>query len=352
MRPEDFIAHLPMPALVVGPDRQIAGANTAFRARFGDFPPGRHYMNVLRQPALVEAIEAALDAGRPATRLRLSLHDRPREEVYRASVSPLGAEAGPGQGGGVLVVLEDITPFEEARRARRDFVANVSHELRTPLTALTGFIEALRGPARDDPEARARFLDTMEREAGRMSRLISDLLSLARVEQDERRRPDTPLAIAPLLDEVAATLAPQARAGGVELVVLTPPRPLPQVPGDADQLRQVFLNLVENAIKYGGAGEGENAGQVTIEAGTDLTGVPEGFVGIAVSDQGPGIAAHHLGRLTERFYRVDDHRSRNMGGTGLGLAIVKHILNRHRGRLRITSQPGRGSRFLVLLPRA
>ncbi len=348
MRPEDFITHLPMPALVVAPDRRIAGANAAFRARFGDFPPGRHYMNVLRQPALVDALEAALEHGRPA-RLRLSLHDRPREELYRASVSPLGGEANPGQGG-ALVVLEDITPFEEARRARRDFVANVSHELRTPLTALTGFIEALRGPARDDPEARARFLDIMEREAGRMSRLISDLLSLARFEQDERRRPDTPLAIAPLLDEVAATLAPQARAGGVELRVLTPPRPLPQVPGDADQLRQVFLNLVENAIKYGGAGEGEKGGQVTIEAGTDLAGVPEGFVGIAVSDQGPGIAAHHLGRLTERFYRVDDQRSRNMGGTGLGLAIVKHILNRHRGRLRIASIPGKGSTFTVLLP--
>jgi two-component system phosphate regulon sensor histidine kinase PhoR len=217
-------------------------------------------------------------------------------------------------------------------------VANVSHELRTPLTALLGFIETLRGAARDDAVARERFLGVMEREAARMNRLVSDLLQLSRVEAAERVRPADPVDLAQVLAMTLTAVRPLAEAAGVELVFDAPGSLV--VPGDADQLTQVFQNLIENAVKYGGAGK-----RVTITLSQGDRGAE-----VAVRDLGEGIAAIHIPRLTERFYRVDSHRSREKGGTGLGLAIVKHIVNRHRGRLVIDSSEGKGSTFTVILP--
>ncbi|RMD88657.1 MAG: two-component sensor histidine kinase, partial [Alphaproteobacteria bacterium] len=251
----------------------------------------------------------------------------------------------PLEGGqGVLVAAEDVSHLSDVAQQRRDFVANVSHELRTPLTALLGFIETLQGPARDDPAARARFLATMAREAERMNRLVCDLLSLSRVEAEERIRPTDPVDLAAVLGEVRAALAPAAEEAGATLDLALPEGRV-TVPGDADQLMQVFLNLVENAIRYGG-----RRVEVIMHPPAPEPMLRGEAVCVEVIDNGEGIAPEHVPRLTERFYRVDSHRSREMGGTGLGLAIVKHIVSRHRGRLRIASKPGEGSRFSVYLP--
>jgi two-component system phosphate regulon sensor histidine kinase PhoR len=227
---------------------------------------------------------------------------------------------------------------------RRDFVANVSHELRTPLTALLGFIETLQGAARNDPAARERFLGIMAAEAGRMNRLVADLLHLSRVESEERIRPQDSTDIAGLIRSVAATMKSMAEAGRVT-IRLVGVQSEQMVRADRDQMTQVLTNLIENAVKYGSPPGAEVLVDLRSEMG------PRGpQLRLLVQDQGEGIDEIHLPRLTERFYRVDGHRSREKGGTGLGLAIVKHIVNRHRGRLVIASEKGKGSRFEVVLP--
>jgi two-component system phosphate regulon sensor histidine kinase PhoR len=188
----------------------------------------------------------------------------------------------------------------------------------------------------------------MEREAGRMIRLVNDLLSLSRVEAEERRRPVKAVDILALLRTALVTQQEAAKAGGIALT-LTADSDVVNLPGDADQLTQVFHNLLENAMKYGGSGKEVTVRVSEIEREPVLKGPA---VQVEVVDRGEGIDPLHLPRLTERFYRVDTHRSREQGGTGLGLAIVKHIVNRHRGRLRIDSELGKGSRFIVILPKS
>ena len=243
----------------------------------------------------------------------------------------------------LLVDLQDVTALIRSEQMRVDFVANVSHELRTPLTSLTGFIETLRGPAKDDADAREKFLAIMQEQSERMFRLINDLLSLSRIELDEHSRPTDPVDLGEVLDGVRSMLAMKAEAKEMDLTLTLPEEVPPIVRGDADQLTQVFLNLVDNAIKYGGKGT-EVAVRVRARDSRRLA--------IDVQDHGAGIPAEHIPRLTERFYRVDAARSRALGGTGLGLAIVKHIVNRHRGRLSISSREGEGSCFTVILPLA
>ena len=210
--------------------------------------------------------------------------------------------------------------------------------MRTPLTSLVGFIETLRGPAKDDTEAQARFLDLMETQSTRMTRIVNDLLSLSRIEMNEHTRPNDAVDLRQTIATVADLLAPQSRARDVtiELALDALDRP---VVGQAEELTQLFQNLIENAIKYGRAGSA-----VRVEAT-----VRDGVASVSVIDQGEGIPREHVSRLTERFYRVDTARSRELGGTGLGLAIVKHIANRHRGELTIQSEPGVGSTFSVTL---
>jgi two-component system phosphate regulon sensor histidine kinase PhoR len=227
---------------------------------------------------------------------------------------------------------------------RTDFVANASHELRTPLSSIKGFIETLQTSAKDDPEARARFLGIMLAQAERMQRLVDDLLSLSRIELEEHIAPQERQALGALALEVTEALAPMAEERRTELrAEIEPPGPI--VRGDRDQLAQALGNLVENALKYGGGAP------VRVSLERDEAERP-GMIGLSVRDSGEGIAREHLPRLTERFYRVSVKRSRDQGGTGLGLAIVKHILSRHRGELEIESAPGEGSRFTLWLPRA
>ena len=257
----------------------------------------------------------------------------PMNRNYSALVEPLGKQ-------GALIVLHDLTPVRMGERMRADFVANVSHELRTPLSSLLGFVETLRGPARDDKDAQDKFLTIMHEQAERMSRLIEDLLSLSRIEMDEHTRPRGQVDLRHVLGNVKDMLSIKsaARHMRVELDIPDWVRP---IPGDADQLTQIFQNLIDNALKYGRENTAVEV-SVTRPSERELT--------VTVTDHGEGIAPQHLPRLTERFYRVDAARSRQLGGTGLGLAIVKHIVNRHRGHLTVDSRLGEGSRFSVTLP--
>ena len=334
------VERLPDPLLVLDARRAVLRANAAATAAFG-----AELGAVLRHPGLRAAIERAFASGAVET-ADLSLPVPVPREV-RGTVVPLDPPL--ADGGQALVVLSDRTRERAVERMRADFVANASHELRTPLASVIGFIETLRGPAADDPPAQARFLGIMAEQAARMARLIDDLLSLSRIELAEHEAPSEPVALAPLLARVAAGFEP--RLAGTTLDV-TCPETLPPVAGDADQLAQVVQNLLENALKYGAWPD--RPARVALSAapaeGGDWPARPG--VEIAVRDEGPGIARVHLPRLTERFYRVDAGRSRAAGGTGLGLAIVKHIVNRHRGALRIESDEGAGTTVRVWLPTA
>lgn len=343
-----LIEALPDPALLVSAERRILLANAAARDLFGAPLVGALANACLRQPEAAAALDRALnalDSDAPAQpqEARLLQTTPTRESVLRVTAMPLGPQAGFAA---VLVSLRDISHVEEAEQQRRDFVANVSHEMRSPLTVLAGFIETLKGPAKGDPAATAQFLDIMEREAQRMTRLVADLLSLSRVEGEEKVRPRALVSLSEVLRATLAALRPQIDDAGLVVNFRDLPE-APPIPGDRDQLVQVFHNLVENALKYGASG---GRIDVTLERVEQLPGVNGPVLKACVRDHGDGIDALHLPRLTERFYRVDGHRSRAMGGTGLGLAIVKHIVNRHRGRLSIRSTRGEGSTFCIALP--
>ena len=339
-----LLAAVPIPLVMIGPDERIAEMNAPAKGLFRTDGAGRHHVTVLRQPELLDAIEAALRTDRSGEARYLAPSEA-NESTYRVSVAPIALSEGPG----VLVSFLDVTDLERAGRMRRDFVANVSHELKTPLTALIGFIETLRGPAKDDPEARERFLAIMQREAERMDRLVADLLSLSRVESVERQRPTDPVAIDELVASTVSALRPMAGSAGVTLRVEGETGARMVVPGDPDQLTQVFANLIENAIKYGGSG---GIVEVRLAYSARELAMRGPAIRVDVVDHGEGFDPIHIPRLTERFYRVDTHRSRGQGGTGLGLAIAKHIVNRHRGRFRIESELGQGARFTVVLPAA
>ena len=246
----------------------------------------------------------------------------------------------------MLMTFHDQTPLRRVEEMRADFVANASHELRTPLAALSGFIDTLQGPAKEDAKARERFLGIMHTQATRMARLIDDLLSLSRVELSAHVRPDTLVDIVPIIRQVVDGLEPLARERQVEIDIDLPEAPV-SIAGDREELLRLFENLVENALKYGASG---GKVIVSLTSATSGEGAPE--VRVMVRDFGPGIAPEHLPRLTERFYRVDVGDSRAQGGTGLGLSLVKHIVNRHRGRLLIESVPKNGATFTACFPPA
>jgi two-component system, OmpR family, phosphate regulon sensor histidine kinase PhoR len=331
---------LPDPLLVLGTDHRLRRANSAARREFGP-----EAAPVLRHPTLRAALDSVRVGGPPQSAELLLPVPVPRE--WQATVTAL--DPPPDGDDRFVVVLADRTRERAVERTRADFVANASHELRTPLASLIGFIETLRGPAEGDPAAARRFLGIMAEQAARMERLIADLLSLSRIELQEHQRPEQPVDLADLVARIAAELEPQFRACGAALH-LDVAADLPHVPGDADQLAQVLQNLVENALRYGR----QDGGTIRISAhpAAPAAGWPQRpGVALAVSDDGPGIPREHIPRLTERFYRADRGRSRAAGGTGLGLAIVKHIVNRHRGQLRIQSREGAGTTVTIRLPR-
>ncbi|MBU6497954.1 MAG: two-component sensor histidine kinase [Rhodospirillales bacterium] len=334
---EAIIERLPDPLLVLGPDRAVLRANAAARAAFG-----ADIAAVLRHPDLRAAIEAAWrHRGSEVAEIDLPVPVARAVQAMAIYLDPALAD-----GGQALLVLSDRTRERAVERMRADFVANASHELRTPLASLIGFIATLRGPAADDPPAQQRFLAIMDEQAERMNRLIDDLLSLSRIELVEHQAPSEPVDVAALAERIAAGFEPRiaARRQRLELAIAGD---LGTIPADADQLAQVLGNLLDNAIKYG-RDEGVVRLSVAAAAGGRWPARPG--VTLAVTDDGPGIPRAHVPRLTERFYRVDQGRSRAAGGTGLGLAIVKHIVNHHRGQLAIDSDAGSGASFTVWLP--
>jgi two-component system phosphate regulon sensor histidine kinase PhoR len=338
---ESILERLPDPLIVLGPDRAVRRANAAARAAFGT-----EMAAVLRHPDLRHAIDRALAAGDdPRTQTAQVSVPVPVPREVQATVVSLNSPLAGGRG--ALVVLSDRTRERAVERMRADFVANASHELRTPLASLIGFIDTLRGPAADDPPAQARFLNIMAEQAGRMNRLIDDLLSLSRIELTEHQMPAEDVSLAALIERMLKAFELRLKERRITLDLWMAPD-VPRVTGDPDQLEQVVQNLLDNAVKYGREGGLIRVGLETVPPGGKFPARP-GVI-MSVADDGAGIPRRHLPRLTERFYRVDTGRSRAVGGTGLGLAIVKHVVNRHRGQLLIESEEGRGTQFTVWLP--
>ena len=335
---DDMIASLPDAAIVLDSDTRVIAFNSAARVIAPALARGAVASLALRVPEVVEAVRDVAATREPRS---VEFSQRvPIDRWFVAHVRSLGAASS----GMLLLVFHDLTPVHRAEIMRADFIANASHELRTPLAALSGFIDTLLGPARDDADARARFLAIMKTQATRMARLIDDLLSLSRVELTEHMHPETPVDLFPIVRQVVDGLQTLAQDRNVEIRVAQPSDGV-MVAGDRDELTRVFENLVENALKYGANGK-------RVDIGFSDAVSPDGAVEtlVTVHDYGPGIAAEHIPRLTERFYRVDVSQSRAEGGTGLGLALVKHILNRHRGKLVIESEAGQGATFTVRLP--
>ena len=337
---------LPDPLIAVDRQRRIVRANMAAAALLGPVGAERDLSTALRYPQLLSAVDALLETGADGnfsgadqSAVELVLAGPPEIDIV-AHLRRLPRAA--ADGSLALIVLHDTTAQRRAERMRADFVANASHELKTPIAGLAGFIETLRGPARDDVAARDRFLGIMAEQADRMRRLVDDLLMLSRIEQHEHARPDREIDLESVLRGVLDLLQLKASSRGVA-IELSVAAGLARAVGDYDELTIVFQNLIDNALKYA---KPSTVVRVTAEP------AEPGRIAVAVSDEGDGIPAVHLPRLTERFYRVDNARSRQLGGTGLGLAIVKHVVNRHRGRLDIRSTPGKGSTFTVTLPAA
>jgi two-component system phosphate regulon sensor histidine kinase PhoR len=338
---ETVLAGLPQPVIALDVQGEVLAANAPARSVAPAIRRGEPLSMALRVPEVLEAIRRAI-ASDVAQRVEF-IERVPLERWYEAIVVPVAMRGVSQQPSTrlVLVTLDDLTPLRRVEEMRADFVANASHELRTPLAALSGFIETLQGPARDDAPARTRFLSIMQAQATRMARLIDDLLSLSRIELNAHLRPSKRVELRGIVRQVVDGLQTLARDREVEINVTTSADQV-EVLGDRDELLRVFENLIENALKYAASGK-----RVDIALTADGT---RNEARVAVRDYGPGIAPEHLPRLTERFYRVDVADSRAQGGTGLGLALVKHILNRHGGRLSIESIYGQGASFTAVLP--
>ncbi len=343
--PQDILEGFPDPVILLDATRSIVAANRSARDVLGVGRLGSDLALSLRHPDVLAAVDT-VSSGVPLISEEIAL-PVPVPRTFTLHVARLPDAERPGNPR-VILVLHDETRAKKAEQSRADFVANASHELRSPLSALIGFIETLRGPASDDADARERFLGIMHDEAQRMARLVEDLMSLSRVEINEHVRPRGRAHMGRILSGVADALLVRAEGRGMAFRIRCPDD-LPAVAGDADQLTQVFHNLVDNAIKYGRA---DTAVDIVAQPVDRLPGSDAGGVSVSVADKGEGVASIHLPRLTERFYRIDEGRSRRLGGTGLGLAIVKHIVSRHRGQIKINSVEGQGTTVTVILPAA
>ena len=334
-----FAQSLPEPVIVVSRDMLVIAANQPARAILPALRTGDPLVLALRAPEVIDSVRrvaASREQEKVIWRERV-----PVERIYEVSVRALSTAAAPS--GDVVLTLLDLTEAHRVERMRADFVANASHELRTPLSSLLGFIETLEGAARDDASARARFLVIMRQQAQRMARLIDDLLSLSRIEQNAHVPPDASVDLSALVPHVVDALTPLGAESRAAIAIIRADPCV--VTGDRDELVRVIENLVENAIKYGGPAETDGPAEIEIEIAAEGR-----LARFTVRDFGRGIAREHVPRLTERFYRIDVGDSRAKGGTGLGLSIVNHIVARHRGRLTIESAPGQGAAFSVWLP--
>ncbi len=332
----DILNAVPDPVLILNDGREIVSSNDAAVRMLGSVQAGRDLSLSLRHPEILAAADAALTGNNPDSfEVSVTFNVR-RYLVVKASSIEMEDEKM-----GAMLILRDVTEMHSAEQMRADFVANVSHELRSPLSSLSGFIETLQGPAKDDATARENFLRIMEAEAARMTRLIDDLLSLSKLEEREFIMPSGKVELEELLTGVANSLSVRTAERNVEILVRTKGDNF-TVAGDLDELNIVFQNLMDNAISY-------CVGNSTVSVVLETLENGQGAM-VSVNNRGDVIPSELLPRLTERFYRIDKGRSRAMGGTGLGLAIVKHIVNRHRGQLSIKSSEEDGTTFIVSLP--
>jgi two-component system phosphate regulon sensor histidine kinase PhoR len=362
---------LPDPILVVAGSerddltgRRFIFANAAARELLRIAAGEGMLLSAIRDPDVLGAVDKALFDEADAESVYETTGAQSRSLRVRAR--PLGLAA---DGAWLaLLTFHDETEVRRVERTRVDFLANASHELRTPLASLSGFIETLRGHAKDDPTAREKFLGIMQAQADRMARLIADLTSLSRIELDEHVPPRGVVDLGLLVGEVVEAANPLGAQRGVKLDWRPCAACSVSVRGERDQIVQVVQNLLDNAIKYSPDGA-----SVRIEMQSGLTEIaaagvstdlvprlslvapdpsPETYAALRFTDLGPGIARQNLPRLSERFYRVDGQKSGARSGTGLGLAIVKHIMNRHRGGLVVASAEGEGSTFTAYFPLA
>lgn len=321
--------------ILVDPNREVVRANQSSLSTLGTRILNQPLEYFLRHPDINQAIDNIKEFGETSPLTYLRYDDVQHEYVVKFAPFPDDY---------CLVRMTDVTARINFDKIRSEFVANVSHELRSPLTTLTGFIETLQTTAVDDPEARIEFLAIMQEEAARMERLIDSLLSLSRVESQEHLHPNDDVKVTDMVNEVYELMAYRAVQFDkrIELINNLTQKLNPIVLGNRDEMSEVLHNLLDNAIKYGD----ENS-KVKLILETDGSNKN---VKISVINSGEGIDEIHLPRLTERFYRIDKARTRKLGGTGLGLAIVKHIMNRHRGRLQITSKGDGEIVFTVYFP--
>ena len=310
---------------------KVVAENAAARALLGASIRGAALRDVVSHPAAIAALERGNDAAEGVE--LTGLGGLRRHWLMRSSTLADGSS---------LIRFVDRSEARAAEQMRVDFVANASHELRTPLSTLIGYTETLRERGDEiDPGTRERFLTVVHDEARRMQRVVEDLISLSRIEAEKFTAPTEAVELEPLIEQASASAGRIAEERGSQIIRIVE-KELPRIAADRSQIVQLLDNLIANALRYG-------------EPGTPVTVTAESegsMVHLSVADQGDGIAPEHIARVTERFYRVDTSRSRSLGGTGLGLSIVKHIVERHRGRLGIDSELGKGTRVHVLLPTA
>lgn len=362
----DVAEALPEPLFIIDAAGVVEHANPAAERLVGAKEiTGRHFAAVLRTPNVYEAAETVLKSNDPVT-VEFTMMGAV-ERSCRAYVAPIesGTELGAGRRQRALVFIRDLTSERRVEQMRADFIASASHELRTPLASVVGFIETLRGPAKDDPEAREKFLSIMQSQAERMQRLVSDLMSLSRIELNEHVPPKDIVDLGDVAQDVMESLSPLFEQAGVIVDFIKDTNDTTKIVGDHDEIFQAVQNLLDNAVKYGGdpamiklrvgrgaappltdgGDPGHRAGDAAAQVAARTGGRVEDLIYVQIRDFGPGIERADLPRLTERFYRVNIERSLKSGGTGLGLAIVKHIVNRHQGGFQIESRLAGGTAF-------
>ena len=331
---------LPSPYILIDRNGRLTFINAEAKSIVPDSQIGSHISNVFRSPVFLSAVENAILKDKESI---LSFEiETPQFRQLKAHIFFISSSKIPNSFNDIFIQFTDESTHIRSEKIRTDFVANASHELRTPLTSIMGYIETLQGHAKKDVKMQKVFLDLMNKQAGKMERLISDLMSLSRLEIDELKPISSTCSVKEIIEELVNSLKPLSVDNNVSLSFKIP-KNFSSVIGDPSQLRQLFSNLIENAIKYSGKKSKVNI-YISKEKNKDMFGV-------VVEDNGHGIAPEHLSRLTERFYRANSSTKIEKEGTGLGLSIVKHILIRHRGKLQIDSKLGKGSKFIAWLPK-
>jgi two-component system, OmpR family, phosphate regulon sensor histidine kinase PhoR len=332
---ELFINQLEDIIIILNKFNIITYSNKAAVENFGSSIEGKHIGSEIRIPELLDAIDNnKIDKELKKIDIELKI---PVFKFYKISIASIKSDH-------TLVIIRDFTEMRKSQNMRSDFIANASHELRTPLVSLKGFLETITDSAKDDPKSQKKFLEIMKSEANKMEVLIEDLMLLSRIELQEHIRLKDKVDIKEVIENIILLNSKKIseKKLNVNLNIKEKER---FVIGDKEKLSAVFLNLLDNAIKYSG-----NSKSIKIESSENISGL-KNYTSISVIDEGFGIAPEDIHRITERFFRTENAKKLKIEGTGLGLAITKHIINQHRGDLKITSKFGKGSEFIVSLPK-